>query len=219
MNRIPFALFDDHSLTVHALKRLLLQISSLKFLFKTTSKNILLESLDSQFPQLLFICYPFALTESEDVIRRVRKKCPLIKIIVLTNVVHSATILKLIDDGANCVVSTDVRFRELEMAVAQTLERDYCYNELFSKSMHSELKKLHILKKNSPEAEELSPDEIDLINELYAEKTHKEIADEKHVLPATIDSYVSRLIHKVGVKNAIGLVKHGLKNKLIINGV
>ena len=220
MNNIPFALFDDHSLNAHALKRLLLQLPSLKFLFKASCANALLQSLNSQFPQLLFVSYPFVSINSEDVIEKVRKKCREIKIIVLTNIVDSATILNLIDSGANCVLPTYIRPPELLLGINETMDKEYFFNELFSRAMFGELEKRQFFQKSVQAQYELKEDEIELVNDLYEELTHKEIADKRHVLPATIDTYTSRLIHKVGCKNCIGLIKYGLKNKLItvVNG-
>jgi len=210
MKKIPFALFDDHALTAHALKRLLLQINTLKFLFKTTSKNILLESLNSQFPELLFVSYPFAFSDSEHVIEKVRKKNSEIKILVLTNETASATVLKLVNDGANCVLPTSASPKELNDAAIEIIDKEYYFNELFSKAMLSELKKRQILKVNSNKGNELTSAEIDLINDLYEELTHKEIADKRNLSPATVDSYISKMIHKVHVKNSIGLIKYEL---------
>jgi len=215
MKVVPFALFDDHVLAAHAWKRLLLQIHFFKFLFKTTSKNVLLQSLSSQFPELLFVSYPFATNDSEYVIETVRKKYPAMKIIVLTNITDTETVLRLVNDGANCILPTSSSPKELCDAASQIIEKEYCFNELFSKAMLSELKKRHILKANSIGENELTETEIELINDLYREATHKEIAAKRNLSPATIDSYISKLIHKVEVRNSIGLVKYGLKHRLI----
>jgi len=55
------------------------------------------------------------------------------------------------------------------------------------------------------------------MGDLYQELTNKEIATKRNLSPATVDSYISKMIHKVEVRNSIGLIKHGLNRRLIRN--
>ena len=217
MKQIPFALFDDNILRAHALKRVLLCVPPLKYLFKTPSKSVLLESLKSQSVELLIVSYPFSQKESEDVIEQVRKENPAIKIMVLPNTIDSE-ILILIDDGANAVLSPHTRPAEFQQAIIETMKEEYFFNELFSKAMFHELKKRKAFKKNIPNEENVTEQDIAIMNFLFAELTHKEIGDKMDLKPKTIDTYVTGLIHKVNARNVIGLIKFGLKKKLIKEG-
>lgn len=47
-----------------------------------------------------------------------------------------------------------------------------------------------------------------------SEKTYKEIAEEMHLSPKTIDGYRDSLFKKTGVKSRVGLVIYALKKGL-----
>jgi DNA-binding NarL/FixJ family response regulator len=215
LSKIHFALYDDQLLRALAFKRLLIQMPLMKYLFKATSKSVLLSTLKKQSPELLIVNYPFTFQESEDVIEEVRKKSSQIKIIVIADVAQSVSVLKLIDDGANCIISTSTHPKELYDSIVQAMEKEYVFNELLSQAMLSELKKKKVLIKKTHPDEELTPEEIELIKYIFEELTHKEIADKKNVLPGTIDTYTSKLIKKVGAKNVVGLIKVGLVKRII----
>jgi DNA-binding NarL/FixJ family response regulator len=47
------------------------------------------------------------------------------------------------------------------------------------------------------------------------ELTYKEIADEMHVSPRTVDGYREALFDKLKVKSRIGLVLFAIKNRIV----
>jgi DNA-binding NarL/FixJ family response regulator len=217
--KISFAIFDDCSFRAHALKRLFIQyFPSLKFLFKADCKNVLLESLQSQFSQLIFVSHPFSNVAAEGVIERVKREFPSIKVIVLSNgFIHEQEVIRLIDEGANGVLPASASPSDMELAISDCVNKEYHFNELFSLSMLSILRKQKVMVKNIHPDDELTESEIELINLLYKEMTHDEIGKHKNVSTNTIDTYVSRLKQKVGAKNIVGIIKYGLKKKLIKN--
>jgi DNA-binding NarL/FixJ family response regulator len=217
MEKIPFAIFGDNRFMALSLKRTFLSIPPLKFLFVASEKNVLLESLKMQSVEMLFVYYPFVAQASNNLIEEARALSRYLKIIVILSLhADSDTVISLVDDGANAILPPSFNPQDMINVLSTVMSSDYYYNEIFSSAMMSQLKKQNVFKKNNVKiTEKLDERDIKLMNYVYQELTHKEIGDKMGLKPGTVDTYVTRASHKVGAKSAIGLIKFGLKNKLI----
>jgi DNA-binding CsgD family transcriptional regulator len=63
--------------------------------------------------------------------------------------------------------------------------------------------------------ETLSQREREILKLVADGKTSREIADRLSISPKTVDTYRSRLMSKIGVKNLAGLVKFAIRHGLI----
>jgi DNA-binding CsgD family transcriptional regulator len=61
----------------------------------------------------------------------------------------------------------------------------------------------------------LSSREHEILRLVAEGKTSREIADRLSISPKTVDTYRSRLMHKIGVKNLAALVKFAIRHGLI----
>ena len=63
--------------------------------------------------------------------------------------------------------------------------------------------------------ETLSQREHEILKLVADGKTSREIADRLSISPKTVDTYRSRLMSKIGVKNLAGLIKFAIRHGLI----
>jgi DNA-binding CsgD family transcriptional regulator len=63
--------------------------------------------------------------------------------------------------------------------------------------------------------ETLSQREREILKLVAEGKTSREIAERLSISPKTVDTYRSRLMSKIGVKNLVGLVKFAIRHGLI----
>ena len=63
--------------------------------------------------------------------------------------------------------------------------------------------------------ETLSQREREILKLVADGKTSREIAERLSISPKTVDTYRSRLMSKIGVKNLAGLVKFAIRHGLI----
>jgi DNA-binding CsgD family transcriptional regulator len=62
--------------------------------------------------------------------------------------------------------------------------------------------------------EALSPREREILKQVAEGKTSREIAQGLSISPKTVDTYRSRLMRKIGVKNLAGLIKFAIRHEL-----
>ena len=63
--------------------------------------------------------------------------------------------------------------------------------------------------------ETLSQREHEILKLVAEGKTSREIAERLSISPKTVDTYRSRLMSKIGVKNLAGLIKFAIRHGLI----
>jgi len=63
--------------------------------------------------------------------------------------------------------------------------------------------------------ETLSQREREILKLVAEGKTSREIAERLSISPKTVDTYCSRLMSKIGVKNLVDLVKFAIRHGLI----
>ena len=63
--------------------------------------------------------------------------------------------------------------------------------------------------------ETLSQCEREILKLVADGKTSREIAERLSISPKTVDTYRSRLMSKIGVKNLAGLIKFAIRHRLI----
>jgi DNA-binding NarL/FixJ family response regulator len=64
-------------------------------------------------------------------------------------------------------------------------------------------------------ARELTPREIEVIQLIWQEFTAKEIAEELHISPRTVEAHRWNICQKVRAKNTVGIIKYALRAGII----
>lgn len=63
--------------------------------------------------------------------------------------------------------------------------------------------------------EMLTKRELEVIHEIYQEKTTSEIADSLHISPHTVESHRANILLKLDLKNTVALIKWAIKNEVV----
>ena len=99
-------------------------------------------------------------------------------------------------------------FEEIKKALDDTLNFGFYHTEKVTKALISSLHQ------NKPHMYEIKDKEMTFLKLACTEKTYKEIADEMHMSPKTIDGYREALFEKLEVKSRVGLVLYAIKNNI-----
>ncbi|NBL64996.1 response regulator [Flavobacterium sp. NST-5] len=132
------------------------------------------------------------------------------KVLALSVNEDEEIILKMVRLGTRGYLLKDTSPKIFEKAMLMTIEEGYFFTEMVSKLLVNGITK--------PEQDvklELKEKELEFVKLACTDKTYKEIADEMHLSPKTIDGYRENVFVKTDVKNRIGLVLYAIKNKLI----
>lgn len=152
-----------------------------------------------------------------EVMPEIRKKFPMIKVIIFSGLNDEETIAMALRTGANGFLTKESLQDELESAILSVADGD----DYISKSLPSG-KLISILKKieentASPQNTNLdfSVRQIQILKLLAQGLTVKNIADELNISQRTVETHKNRMLKKFGFHSLIELIVFVVKNKII----
>jgi DNA-binding NarL/FixJ family response regulator len=155
-------------------------------LFRNTSANVAI--IDLLLPQLC----------GHEVILRVRREFPEIRIVVFTGASDTSVLANALRSEPDGVVHKSERLEMLLFALNTVSVGGRFFSPKLSHFVdHSEL----------GSAQTLSPREIEVMQSIAAGKSHKEIGSLLGLATKTVDNHRSRLMQKLGVHNAASLTR------------
>lgn len=140
----------------------------------------------------------------------VLKICPEMKILMLTVAEDEATIKMAIKAGVKGYVMKRADRKELETALL-TVGRGGQY---FGQEVLREL----INPSSEPEgmpADNVTKRELEIIRLIAQEMSTTEIAEKLYLSTGTVETHRHNILRKLGVRNAVGIIKYAMKHNLL----
>jgi DNA-binding NarL/FixJ family response regulator len=127
---------------------------------------------------------------------------------------NDIAIIRMLKNGARGYLLKDSKPKVFKQALENIRDTGYFINELVSdKLMHYISNEDSFLGDGSP-LSSLTENETIFLQWICSDKTYKEIAEEMHISPRTVDTYRDNLFKKLDIKTRVGLaifaIKHGI---------
>lgn len=178
-------LADDHVLLRKGLAELVTNLGY-TVIFQADNGEDLVQKLSTHSdPDIILLDINMPRKDGYETAAWLKEHKPGIKILALSMYDDEAAIIRMLKNGARGYVLKDAEPAELNSAIASVLTRGFHYSETVTgKLIHS----INSMQENAP-ALALSEKEIRFLKLAATEKTYKEIADDMHLCPRTIDGY------------------------------
>ena len=201
---------DDHSLFSNALQILINQFDD--FSVDTCCQNgkeliFRLQNTSLKLPDIILLDINMPVMNGLETMEWLSKHHPSIPILALTMQADENIILEMLKKGVKGYLLKDSSPSLLKKALDDTLSFGFFHTESVTKTLLNAIT-------NKPLAVDLKDKEIQFLKLACTEKTYKEIAQEMHLSPKTIDGYRESLFEKLDVKSRVGLVLFAIKNKI-----
>ncbi|MBK8627007.1 MAG: response regulator transcription factor [Saprospiraceae bacterium] len=201
---------DDHSLFSNALQILINQFDD--FSVDTCCQNgkeliFRLQNTSLKLPDIILLDINMPVMNGLETMEWLSKHHPSIPILALTMQADENIILEMLKKGVKGYLLKDSSPSLLKKALDDTLSFGFFHTESVTKTLLNAII-------NKPLAVDLKDKEIQFLKLACTEKTYKEIAQEMHLSPKTIDGYRESLFEKLDVKSRVGLVIFAIKNKI-----
>jgi DNA-binding NarL/FixJ family response regulator len=215
MSKIKIAIADDYRIFREGLKVGLSADDNLEVVLEADNGEDLLKGLQAISPDVILMDLKMPIMDGMEATKEVRKKYPLVKVLVVSMYDDDKFIIHLMENGANGYLLKNAEPDEILRSIYAVHENGYYFNDLVNKAL---LKKL-ILKNNFKPAfnqnVELTEREQEVLKLICQEKTAIEIAKEIFLSPRSIEGIRQRMIEKIGVRNTAGIVMFAVKNGLV----
>jgi DNA-binding NarL/FixJ family response regulator len=210
---IRIAITDDHPLVIVGLKQVLGLHPRMQVIAEFSSGTALLEGIELAQPDILLLDVQLPDIQGPELARTISKKYPRTGILALTsldNVFHAKTMLQ-----HGCL---GYLLKNSDPAIlVEAIEHVHRGEQFLEPSIREEL--LLNLSRTKKQAAGLLPQltrrEKEILQLIVAEHTNQEIADKLFLSERTVKNHRMSLLHKLNVKNSIGLARIALELGLV----
>lgn len=144
----------------------------------------------------------------------IRHEFPDVKIILLSMHYSETFAAHIISNGANAFLPKECSMEALIQAINTVHRNGYFFDPRISRFVLSNLlteKRFRTIIQQLS----LTQREHEVLQMICEGKTNREIADQLHIRPATVDFHRQKIYSKTGSGNVVQLVKYAIKNGLI----
>lgn len=207
MNRFKILIADDHAMIRDGVKNLINQHIEYSVIGEATNGNEALSLYRSLKPDLLILDISLPDVNGMEVSRQLLEEFPQASIIVLSMYDGEDYISRCLEIGVKGYVVKNESGSELENAIRSVLKG----NNYFSRQAQNVIFKKYSQhvgkKKQREEVIKLTQREMEIVKLISEGYTSQQMADKLFISPRTVETHRANLMKKVGVRNAIELVK------------
>lgn len=208
---IKIALADDHALFRKGVAGFISNFKDMTLLMQAGNGKELVDLMHKgpELPDVCVLDIKMPLMDGYETAKTIRATWPDIKILALSMYDTELNVIKMLRNGANGYVLKDTEPEELENAIKQIHGGDFYHSEVVTGRV------LKYLEKDNRETEKMHEKEMQFLKLCCTEMTYREIANEMHLSPRTVDTYRENLFAKLDVKTRTGLVIHAIKAGMV----
>jgi len=215
MSKIKLAIADDYKIYRDGLKVGLSADDNLEVICEADNGEDLMKLLETNDPDVIIMDLKMPIMDGMEATKAVRKKHPLIKVLVVTMYEDDKFIIHMMENGANGYLLKNAEPDEIRKSIYAVHENGYYFNDLVNKALLKKLVLKNNLKPSFNQNIELTEREQEVLKLICEEKTAAEIGKEIFLSPRSVEGIRQRLIEKVGVRNSAGLVMFAVKSGLV----
>ena len=206
---------DDHAIIREGLRVMLGNQPDMKVVGVATNGREAIQLVDKHEPDIAVIDISMPELNGVEAIQQMMPRHPHLQVVVLSIHETKPYVYRALKAGARGYLVKETAGLEVVDAVRAVYGGERYLSQSISDLLTTEsFQKLESLIDVSP-LEVLSPREREILQLVAEGKTSQEIAERLSISPKTVDTYRSRLMHKIGVDDMAGLVKFAIQHGVI----
>lgn len=209
---IKVLLADDHSIVRAGLRRIVEESGDMQVVAEASDGREAMRLVPAILPDVAVIDISMPGLDGLEVVSQLRARHPQLPILILTMHEEGQYVVRAIQAGAMGYITKQSAPEQLVKAIRRVFEGNrYLTDEA------AEALALRIAKGSGTQTalESLSMRELQVLRRLAMGHTNREIASAYHISIKTVDTYRSRLLKKLNLRNNAELSRFAIQNKLI----
>lgn len=207
-------LIDDHVLLRNGLAGLVKELGY-EVLFEADNGKEFIEKLQpASLPDIVLMDINMPKMDGYETAAWIKQQHPDIRILALSMYDDEQSIIRMLKSGAGGYILKDTEPGELKRAMEAICNKGFYYSETVTGRL---LHAIHTQQDDKSVAvvAGLTDREIEFLKLAATEMTYKEIAEQLHLSPRTIDGYRDDLFEKLDIKSRVGLVLFAIRNGIV----
>lgn len=201
-------LTDDHTILLSGLVKILALEDGLEVVGSATSLQETFDKLTRVTPDVLITDYNLPDGDGLSLIRKVKRKYPSIKIIVLSMHDEAHLVQEVLKEGISGYLLKKDSHSELINAIKAASQGQVYLSSDINKLLISGLHGLN-------DQRLLTDREREVLTLIAQEYTNKKIAEELFISERTVETHRKNIFRKTQTHNLVGLIKYAYANNLI----
>jgi len=206
---------DDHTLFRKGMSMMVKSFSGIDRVHDVENGQKALDMLSNEHFDILLLDLEMPVLDGWETAKKVVAKFPKVHIIMISMHDSLKVISDLIEIGVHSYLLKSAEPDEVQRAINSVMNNDFYYNQLVAKALHEKVQKGLIDKPLFAERNHLTKRELEILELICQEMTMKEISDQLTLSEQTIQTHRKNLMKKTEAKNAVGLVKFAIKEKIV----
>jgi DNA-binding NarL/FixJ family response regulator len=198
---------DDHAMVRDGVKNLIHQNKDLMVIGEARSGNETLELYDKLKPDLLIIDISMPDMNGMEVSRTILAGNPNANIVILSMYDDEDYISRCLEYGVKGYVVKNESGSELDYAIKSVLQGKNYFSRQAQDVIFKKYSQNVTKKKQREDTVNLTKRELEIIKLIADGLTSQEMADKLFISHRTVETHRANLMKKIGVKNAVELVK------------
>src|SRR5258705_3072632 len=205
-------LIDDHVLLRRGLADLIRNLGY-SVLFEANNGKEFCDKLKTEgLPDFVLLDINMPVMDGYEISLWLKKNHPDIKVLALSMYDDENAVIRMLKNGAKGYILKDTEPTELKTAIEAIITKGFYYSEMVTGRLMHNISGMDEERHATQQLLNLTEREIEFIKLACTEMTYKEIADNMHLSPRTIDGYRDALFHKLNLKTRTGLVIYAIKS-------
>ncbi len=207
---------DDHQIVLDSLSLLISTIPAMEVVGTLNDSRKVLGFLDTHEIDILVTDLSMPYLSGVALTLQVRQKFPNLKILMLTVSEDADNIRQAFQAGISGYVMKKANRAELERALTTVARGEKYFSEAVMRELLSPASLAATSNEEIPsEPIAVTARELEIIRLIAQELSTSEIAERLFISVGTVETHRHNILRKLGVKNAIGIIKYAVKNKLV----
>jgi DNA-binding NarL/FixJ family response regulator len=215
MDKIKYAIADDHKIFRRGIIAALADTPELKLVLEAENGKELLNGLPKTKPDVILLDLKMPEMDGIETTTQIRKTNEDVKIIIISMYDDDKYVVHLMEIGANGYLLKNAEPEEIKTAIFTAFENGYYFSEFVNKALLKKIVHKSQIKPVFNKDVELTSREIEVLKLICQEQTANEIANLIFLSPRTIEGIRTKLLEKIGVKNTAGLVMYAVKHRIV----
>lgn len=217
MDKIKIIIADDHVLVREGLKLILRKQPFIEIAGEASNGAEACDLVKSLSPDLLLMDVSMPEVNGIEATKKIKEENPEVKVLILSMHEVEEYIIQAFEAGADGYVLKEVESSELISSIRKVASGE----KYFSSSIYNVLMQNFQEQKQKKEpdkeitTEPLTSREKEVLKKITEGFSNKEIADNLHISPRTVDAHRANIMEKLNVKNVVELIKYVMEKGVI----
>ena len=214
MKKIKVVVADDHTILRQGIKALLDNQEEIEVVGEAKDGREAIKAIEELSPDVILMDIAMPGLNGLEATRRIKKKFPKTKVVVLTMHTNEEYIFQILNAGADGYLVKETAFQDLISAISSVHRGEAFMSPSISKKVMTD----YIQRAQGEERvgfDTLTTREREILQLVAEGNSNKKIAEVLFISPKTVETHRAHIMDKLNIHDRAGLIKYAIRKGMI----